>query len=395
MIDMGGPPPLRAAAKNYPLVTPFCAPRDSPPLLNEMDEKGGGVSLAPREKLARKAFQLTRQYDGAITDFLGRKDEERLFPDFISLNLIKVCDLRYGENPHQKAAFYRYDYREGFCLADMEQLHGKELSFNNLLDVDQALVISHRFDDPTAVIIKHTNPCGVGIGPSLAEAYERAYSTDPQSAFGSIIGFNRPVDGGVAEALSHLFVEVVVAPNFDSEALNILKRKKNVRLLCFKKGYRPAEKCDFRRVTGGALWQQIDSGFHDPDQWTVVSERKPSPYQVRAMGFGFRVVSHVKSNAVVLTTDVGTLGSGAGQMSRVDAVEGAIRKAQKTGFTLRGAIMASDAFFPFRDSIDLAAEAGISAVIQPGGSIRDKEVIQAADDRNMAMVFTGTRHFRH
>jgi phosphoribosylaminoimidazolecarboxamide formyltransferase/IMP cyclohydrolase len=392
MIDIGGPSMLRSAAKNHADVAVVVDPEDYESVLAEM-EADGGLSAATLRRLATRAFQVTSDYDRAIHDYLsgsvGGTDDP---PHRIRLELERARSLRYGENPHQRAALYHEAGDLTGTLADADVLQGKELSFNNLLDLDAALALVREFSEPAAAIMKHSNPCGVAVGGSPAQAYSRALETDPVSAFGSIVALNREVDGDTIERMRKGFVEAVVAPAYTPRALELLARKKNLRVLRLDVAARPAGgPWDFRRIRGGFLLQDWD---REPDGtvWKTVTRRQPSEAERRALSFAWKVVSHVKSNAIVFTGEDRTLGIGAGQMSRVDSVILARRKAAGP---LAGSVVASDAFFPFRDGVDAAAEAGATAVIQPGGSIRDEEVIAAADEHGIAMAFTGCRHFRH
>ena len=397
-IDIGGPTMLRSAAKNFADVTVLVDPGDYEWVLSRLRAGQGALTPEERFTLARKVFQHTADYDAVIADYLSgvclREDTfsppRDKFTASLHLSLSKVQDLRYGENPHQKAAFYRCKGEAG--LPQMEQLHGKELSFNNILDIEAAFRIARDFEDPVAVVIKHTNPCGVAVGASLAEAYINARETDPVSAFGSVLGFNRPLDSETAVEIISTFVEAVIAPDFDQEALKVLRTKQNLRLLRLQAPPERGGSWDIKRVAGGVLIQEWDSKALDWSDCRVLSKREPSESEWRALRFAWRVVKHVKSNAIVYANERQTLGIGAGQMSRVDSSRLAVSKARSS---LRGSVLASDAFFPFRDGVDAAAEAGASAIIQPGGSVRDKEVIQAADEHGMAMVFTGMRHFKH
>jgi len=396
-IDIGGPTMLRSAAKNYPDVTVVVDPGDYEVILSELKEKGE-VSLETNFRLARKVFQHTARYDGAISNYLGQIENGKMgfgFPETFTFQVKKAQELRYGENPHQKAAFYKeYTVAEP-SVSNAVQLHGKELSYNNILDTDSAFETVKEFDDIATVIIKHNNPCGAAISAaSLADAYRKAKDCDPVSAFGGVVGFNRVVDAETAKEMAKIFLEVVIAPGFEPEALEILKAKKDIRLLstpplsraCGQRGF------DFRKVVGGLLVQDRDLGNVPADQWKVVTKRKPTESELKGMAFGWKVAKHVKSNAVVLVREDRTIGIGAGQMSRVDSTRLAVMKAQSS---TKGTVLASDAMFPFRDGVDTGAEAGASAIIQPGGSIRDDEVIVAANEHNIAMVFTGMRHFRH
>ncbi|MBL8254693.1 MAG: bifunctional phosphoribosylaminoimidazolecarboxamide formyltransferase/IMP cyclohydrolase [Candidatus Competibacter sp.] len=399
-IDIGGPAMLRAAAKNHAAVTVVVDAGDYGRVLNEMRDNGGVVSTATRFDLAVKVFEHTGRYDGAIANYLGsiRAEGERdPFPRTYSTQFIKAQDMRYGENPHQGAAFYVEPKPAEACIATARQLQGKELSYNNVADTDAALECVKGFDAPACVIVKHANPCGVAIGSSILEAYDRAYKTDPTSAFGGIIAFNRPLDGATAKAIvDRQFVEVIIAPEVTPEALAATASKQNVRVLaCGSWGAERAPGWDYKRVTGGLLVQDRDLGRVTRSELKVVTKRQPTDQEMIDLLFAWQVVKFVKSNAIVYGKDGMILGVGAGQMSRVFSANIAIMKAREEKLDLKGAAMASDAFFPFRDGIDLAAEQGITAVIEPGGSMRDSEVIAAADEHGMTMVFTGMRHFRH
>jgi phosphoribosylaminoimidazolecarboxamide formyltransferase/IMP cyclohydrolase len=397
-IDIGGPTMLRAAAKNHRFVSVVTDPADYPQIIAEMRRTGGKVSEATNFELAKKTFQLTARYDGAISNYLGLlsagNPEKRDFPDTFSCQFAKAQDLRYGENPHQKAAFYREKDPQLSALSNARQLQGKELSYNNIMDGDAAWQVASGLDLPGAVIIKHANPCGAATSAGdMAEAFRKALAGDPVSAFGGIVALNRPVDKAAAAELVKTFFEVIIAPGFAEEALGILGSKKNVRVLeipasCTKisAGY------DFRRVMGGLLVQDRDLGAIAVPEARVVTRRVPTPAEYQALALAWRLVKYVKSNAIVYATSDQLVGVGAGQTSRVDAVRIAGMKAQ---LPTAGCVMGSDAFFPFRDGIDLAAQAGITAVIQPGGSLKDDEAIRAADEHGMAMLFTGMRHFRH
>ena len=395
-IDIGGPTMLRSAAKNYADVTVIVDADDYDAVITEMREKGGEVSVGTNFMLAKKVFQHTARYDGAITNYLTSLDgEERMeYPGVLTLQYRKAQDMRYGENPHQTSAFYVEDGVEEPSVSNAVQLQGKELSFNNVIDLNAALELAKEFEEGCAVIIKHTNPCGVAVdGGSLADAYRKARECDPLSAFGGIIGFNRVVDGETAREIASTFVEAVIAPGFDEKALDVLKEKKKLRLLQvpMKGSYRKTG-YDMKKVVGGLLLQTRDTAGIDIGALRVVTKRKPSDEELKAMDFAWKVCKHVKSNAIVYAHSDRTVGIGAGQMSRVDSSRIAVFKARSP---IEGTVMASDAFFPFRDGIDAAAEAGATAVIQPCGSIRDDEVIAAADEHGMAMVFTGIRHFKH
>ena len=396
-IDIGGPTMLRSAAKNYPDVTVLVDPNDYDPILSELKEKGE-ISIETNFRLAKKVFQHTARYDGAISNYLGQIEKGKKvheFPETFTFQVKKAQELRYGENPHQRAAFYREYLLTEPSVSNAVQIQGKELSFNNILDLDSAFETVKEFDESATVIIKHNNPCGVAISDrGLADAYRKARDCDPVSAFGGVVGFNRIVDVETAKEMAPIFLEVIIAPGFDPGALEILKTKKDLRILqspplthySLQKGY------DLRKVVGGLLLQDRDLGKVPMDQWRVVTKRKPTEEEKRAMAFGWEVAKHVKSNAIVLVREDRTIGIGAGQMSRVDSTRLAVMKAQSS---TKGTVLASDAMFPFRDGVDTGAEAGATAIIQPGGSIRDDEVIAAADEYNIAMVFTGMRHFRH
>jgi phosphoribosylaminoimidazolecarboxamide formyltransferase/IMP cyclohydrolase len=384
-IDIGGPSLIRSAGKNYESVTVVVDPADYDVVLENMRDNGGETTLKLRERLAIKAFIKTSAYDRAIGNFLNK---EQTTDASFSLSLPLAMRLRYGENPHQAAALYG-DFDEQF-----EKFHGKELSFNNILDINAATNLIAEFSESTVAILKHTNPCGVGSDPDLREAWEKAFATDKQAPFGGVIVCNRPVDESLARAISEIFSEVIIAPDFDPEARAVLQKKKNLRLIrLLASGPHVRSTDDIRSVSGGVLVQDVDRAS-DPPQ-NVVTKRKPTKGELEAMLFGWRVVKHVKSNAIVYSGPDRTLGIGAGQMSRVDASRIAIWKAEEAGLSLKGSAVASDAFFPFPDGLIAAADAGATAAIQPGGSVRDKEVIAAANDRDMAMIFTGIRHFRH
>lgn len=397
-IDIGGPTMLRSAAKNNRFVTVLVDPADYATVIGEMKSSEGAVSEATNFQLGVKVYQHTAAYDGAISNWLGKKtaEENSDFAPTLSLQYHKAQGMRYGENPHQKAAFYVEKDVKDISIATARQLQGKELSYNNIADTDAALECVKQFSDaPACVIVKHANPCGVAVGASLAEAYERAFSTDPESAFGGIIAFNRELDGQTAAAIcAKQFVEVIIAPKVSAEAVTVVAAKKNVRLLeCGEWSQEVAQRLDFKRVNGGLLVQESDLLLLN--EFKVVSKRMPTEQERRDLEFAWMVSKYVKSNAIVYARDDMTIGVGAGQMSRVNSARIAAIKAEHAGLEVKGAAMASDAFFPFRDGIDNAAAVGIAAVIQPGGSIRDEEVIAAADEHDMAMVFTSMRHFRH
>lgn len=404
-IDIGGPTMLRAAAKNYERVAVVVDPADYPGLLDELERSGGALSRATRFRLARKAFAHTAGYDAAIAAYLSsfadEGGERAGFPDVLTLQYERELELRYGENPHLQAAFYRERKnplglatgRPG--VAGAQVLQGKALSYNNLLDLDAALACCLEFREPAAVIVKHTNPCGVAVDAGgVAAAYARARECDPVSAFGGIVAVNRQVDEALASQLVETFLECVVAPGYSTVARELLAGKKNVRLIDVGPIALSADASGWalRSVTGGLLVQQADLSIVAAADAKVVTKRAPTAAELAALDFAWRVCKHVKSNAIVYASGTRTVGVGAGQMSRVDAAKIAVMKAQ---LPLAGSCVASDAFFPFRDGIDALAEAGATAVIQPGGSIRDEEVIAAADEHDVAMVFTGMRHFRH
>ena len=399
-IDIGGPTMLRAAAKNHASVTVLIDPADYSRVIEQV-EKTGGVDDATRFDLAVKTFEHTAHYDGAIANFLGKIEhdgETADFPRTFNAQFNKTQNMRYGENPHHKAAFYIEKNPETGSIGAAQQIQGKELSYNNIADTDAALECVKTFpESPACVIVKHANPCGVAIADDLFTAYDLAYQTDTTSAFGGIIAFNRILDAKTAQAIiDRQFVEVIIAPEISDEAKAIVSQKANVRLLCC--GAFPeqqTEGLDFKRVTGGLLVQERDTALVTADELKVVTKKAPSEEQMLDLLFAWRVAKFVKSNAIVYVNNQQTIGIGAGQMSRVVSSRIAGIKAEDAGLTVPGAVMASDAFFPFRDGLDAAAEAGISAVIQPGGSMRDNEVIAAADEHGIAMVFTGMRHFRH
>jgi len=397
-IDIGGPSMVRSAAKNYRDVAIVTRPDQYAALLEEMRRHNGALSLATRERLAAAAFARTAAYDRAISAYFADRTETGPFPAVLDLRLERRQVLRYGENPHQRAAFYVEPDAPAASVARAEVLHGKELSYNNLLDLDSALNLVREFAEPAAVVIKHNNPCGAAIGATLVEAFRKAYEGDPLSAFGGILGFNREVDEATAMQITgpDRFVECIIAPGFSDAAFHILTTrptwKKSVRLLKTTGELTPPTRRDYRRVDGGLLVQDRDWGSNDFAQLKVVTNRAPTEEEMRDLRFTWLVCKHVKSNAIVLGKGGMVVGVGAGQMSRVDSVQIAVRKAGERG---KGAVLASDAFFPFRDNVDEAARAGVTAVIQPGGSVRDAESIQACEEHGLAMVFTGIRHFRH
>ncbi len=398
-IDIGGPAMVRASAKNHERVTIVVDPLDYGTVLAEIEREGGSVSAATRRRLATKAFAHTAQYDAAVAAYLdraARNGPASGFPDLLALQFRKRLDLRYGENPHQQAAFYVATDSQGASVGSASQLQGKELSFNNLADADTAFECVRQFEAPACVIVKHANPCGVGVATSLREAYDRAFRTDPTSAFGGIIAFNHPLDGETARIIvERQFVEVIVAPSMEPEAREACARKENVRLLVTG-GLAPSNtRVEMRSLNGGLLLQGRDTGMVSRDDLKVVTRRAPAATELDDLLFAWQVCKFVKSNAIVFAKAGMTVGIGAGQMSRVVSTRIAAMKARDEGLEPRGSVMASDAFFPFRDGLDAAAEHGITAVIQPGGSKRDAEVIAAADEHGLAMVFTGMRHFRH
>lgn len=405
-IDIGGPTMVRAAAKNHAAVTILVNPLDYENFLLELDAQQGELSTQSRFQYALKAFEHTAQYDAAIADYLGRFQTSPASPDTwpkqrfshtFNRQFIKVQEMRYGENPHQQAAFYRSADAPTGCVASAQQVQGKELSFNNVADTDAALECVKAFDEPACVIVKHANPCGVAVGSHLLNAYQRAYQTDPTSAFGGIIAFNRPLDKNTAELiLKQQFVEVIIAPSVEPDALPVLAQKTNIRVLsCGQWQANSVQDFDYKRVQGGLLVQEFDLGRVSKAELKCVSKRSPSDAELDDLLFAWKVAKYVKSNAIVYAHNKQTIGIGAGQMSRVYSAKIAGIKAQDENLQVAGSVMASDAFFPFRDGIDAAAAAGIRAIIQPGGSMRDEEVIKAADEADIAMVFTGMRHFRH
>jgi phosphoribosylaminoimidazolecarboxamide formyltransferase/IMP cyclohydrolase len=400
-IDIGGPTMLRAAAKNHADVTVVVDSADYALVLEEMQQNDGAVTDATRYTLAVKTFEHTARYDGAIANYLGAinaEGERADFPRTINFQFRQVQTMRYGENPHQRAAFFvEHDQAEA-SVSTARQIQGKELSYNNVADTDAALECVKAFGEaPACVIVKHANPCGVALADSPLEAYERAFRTDPTSAFGGIIAFNRPLDAATARAIiDRQFVEVIIAPLIEAAALPVLAEKQNVRVLeCGTWEAESVATLDFKRVNGGLLVQDRDLGRITESDLTVVTRRAPDAGELQDLLFAWRVGKFVKSNAIVYCKDRMTIGVGAGQMSRVYSARVAALKAADENLQIKGSVMASDAFFPFRDGIDQAAEAGIVAVIEPGGSMRDDEVIAAADEHDIAMVFTGMRHFRH
>ncbi len=395
-IDIGGPTLIRASAKNFPHVLVIVDPDDYSKLLDTLDI--GEISFDERKKLAQKAFQHVAMYDTAISQYLLEKENGFALPENMTIAMTKLCGMRYGENPHQQAAFYKEervgDVTRKNTVAEAKQLWGKELSFNNILDADAAWNAATEFADQTLAIIKHTNPCGLASHINQTEAYRQALSGDPVSAFGGIVAINRSVDKATAEEIVKTFYEIIVAPQYDSEALEILKTKKDLRILDMgmPKDQASTVHYDYRRVGGGLLVQMSDEVAEDSGTWRLVTKRTPSAEEMESLIFAWKVAKHVKSNAIVLAKDSTLLGMGAGQPSRIDSVEIALKKA---GSESKGSALASDAMFPFPDGIEAAAAGGVTAVVHPGGSMRDELVIEAADKLNLAMLFTGTRHFRH
>lgn len=392
-IDIGGPTMVRAAAKNNKYVAIVVNPERYGMIIDMLKAKGE-IDEKTRLELAAEAFTHTAEYDSFISNYLKEQTGfGEKFPDVAILAGEKIQDMRYGENPHQGAAFYRSLGAKGVCVATAKQLHGKELSYNNIVDLNAALELVKEFSEPAAVVIKHTNPCGTSIGENICDAYQKAYACDSVSAFGGIVGLNRMVDAAAATEMSKTFLEAVIAPGFTPEALEVLTKKANIRLLeTGEFAGTSYNGLDVKRVNGGFLLQDADNQAEDSSAWQVVTDTQPTPEQWEELGFAWRVVKHVKSNAIVVTKDKQAIGVGAGQMNRVGSANIAFAQA---GEKANGAVLASDAFFPFRDTIDQAAKAGIKAIVQPGGSIRDEESIQAANEHGIAMIFTGTRHFRH
>lgn len=386
-IDIGGPSMLRSAAKNHASVTVVCDSGDYPTVLDAM-RQGGEVLQQLRKKLALKVYQRTSAYDAAISTYLNAKyNGEGSLPDTLNIGMPMVQKMRYGENPHQDAALYG-DFNKYF-----KQLHGKELSYNNIIDISAATWLIAEFEKPTLAILKHTNPCGVASCDNLVDAWNQAFETDKQAPFGGIIVMNRKLEAELAQIISGIFSEVIIAPDFSDEALEILTKKKNLRLMIST--YKKSDAFQFKSVIGGLLAQSADAIEELKENMEVVTKRQPTEEEWRALLFGWKVVKHVKSNAIVYAGCERTLGIGAGQMSRVDSSQIAVWKAEQAGLSLNGSVVASDAFFPFADGLVAAAKAGATAAIQPGGSVRDAEVIEAANENNMAMVFTKVRHFRH
>ncbi len=401
-IDIGGPSLLRAAAKSFEDVVVITSPARYQEIITELKVNNGRIKKETSRRLAIDVFQLTSWYNHLISQYLRETTLKEEFPDSKEIFLKKIQDLRYGENPHQKASFYgERGILENSCLTGAKQLQGKEISFNNLLDLQAGLALVREFKEPAAVVIKHTNPCGTALGKNIVQAYKRAYRTDPVSAFGSIVALNRKVEKSFAKELKGRFVEAVIAPEFDKKALEILAKKKDLRVLqiknqsLIKSGVKIKNReYDYRRISGGLLIQEKDDKLF-AGKLKLVTKRRPTKKEIANLKFAWVVAKHVKSNSIVLVKNKTTVGVGAGQMSRVDSCEIAIKKSEKSSLSVKGAVAASDAFFPFPDGVNLLAKKGIVAIIQPGGSMRDKEVISAANKHKLAMVFTGMRHFKH
>jgi len=393
-IDIGGPTLIRAAAKNHAFAAVVTSPASYDAVIEELRGAGGRLSERTRESLAREAFSYTARYDASISRWFAEREED--FALQVTIPYEKVLDLSYGENPHQRAAYYAQVGARTHLLSMVSKLHGKELSFNNLLDLDSARRLVDEFELPAAAIVKHNNPCGCAVATDLSEAFGKALATDRQSAFGGVVAVNRTVDRALAEQLNAMFVELVFAPGFDEDALEVLQRKPNIRLLrSEERRLPPLTEQDVKRVRGGLLVQDYDWGSEDRLDMRVVTERKPTEEEWGGLQFAMRVCKHVRSNAIVLAKDLATTGVGAGQMSRVDSVRISVDKAAAAGIDLEGSVLASDAFFPFADGPEHAIEAGVRSIIQPGGSQRDHEVVEACDRAGVAMVFTARRHFRH
>ncbi len=394
-IDIGGPAMVRSSAKNFNDVAVVVDPKDYETVIQEMNAYEGSTTLKTRKRLSRDAFTHTARYDSMISNYLTlQSDDGSGFPAVYQEGYEKIQDLRYGENPHQSAALYRQSSAGLSDIVSARQLQGKELSFNNLLDLNAAWELVTEFESSAAVIIKHTNPCGVALNENQLQAFIQARETDPTSAFGGILSFNRPLGEEVAREILKNFVEAIVAPGFDKKAVEMLAAKKNIRLMEMPAtvSSRSGKRMDIKRIGGGLLVQDLDTVTYDPARLKIVTEKQPTEQEMEDLKFAWVIAKHVKSNAIIYARNQETIGLGAGQMSRVDSARLAVDKAKKP---LPGSVMASDAFFPFRDSVDEAAKSGVSAIIQPGGSIRDEEVIQAANEHMVAMVFTGIRHFKH
>jgi len=393
-IDIGGPTLIRAAAKNHAYAAVVVSPEAYDAVLEELRFGDGRLSDRTRQALAQEAFAYTARYDAAVSRWFAEREDD--FPGQYARAYEKVLDLSYGENPHQRAAYYAEVGTRSHLMSMVSKLHGKELSFNNLLDLDAGRRIVDDFELPAVAIIKHNNPCGAAVGAGIEEAFDRALATDPQSAFGGVVCFNRPIELSLAEKLNSMFLEVVFAPGYENDALAVLEQKPNVRLLHDQeRRLATMGEHDLKRVRGGLLVQDRDTGLQQREDMEVVTQRKPSEQEWGELLFAMRICKHVRSNAIVLATELGTVGIGAGQMSRVDSVRIAVDKARAAEHSLDGAVMASDAFFPFADGPGLAIEAGVRAIIQPGGSQRDPEVVEACDAAGVAMVFTRRRNFRH
>lgn len=390
-IDIGGPSMLRSASKNYKFIPVICDPKDYTRVIDELKAHGETL-LATRAQLAAKVFRYTARYDAMIADYLTNKSDEEKFPESFTITYDKVQDLRYGENPHQRAAFYK-GMNPQYSIANAKQLHGKELSYNNIQDGNAAIEILKDFEgQPTVVVLKHMNPCGVGIGATIEEAWEKAYDADPISIFGGIVAMNAPLNVAVAEKLSKIFLEIIIAPAFDKAAFDMLAKKRNIRLMKLDTSLEVNAKYKITNVNDGLLVQDIDDHKITEEDLRCVTNRKPTDEEIKQLLFAWKVVKHVKSNAVVLVKDNMTVGVGAGQMNRVGAAKIAIEQAEEKA---KGAIMSSDAFFPMADTVERAAAVGITAIIQPGGSIKDQLSIDVCNEHGIAMVFTGVRHFKH
>lgn len=390
-IDIGGPTMIRAAAKNHQDVAVIVDPEDYVNVVEEI-KQSGEVSYDTKLKLCFKVFEHTSQYDTMIADYLRDKAGMPAFRETFTMTFEKAQDLRYGENPHQKAMYYKEIGKCDGQLSSAKQLHGKELSFNNINDTNGALMLLKEFEEPTVVAVKHANPCGVGCGSSIFEAYQKAYEADPVSIFGGIIAANREIDDKTAEKIHEIFIEIVIAPSFSDKALEILKQKKNIRLLTLDNISKKVSGFDMKKVSGGLLVQEIDQELYHPDELTCVTDKKPTEQEMKDLEFAWKVVKHTKSNAIVLAKGDQTVGVGPGQTNRITALELAVKYG---GDKVRGAVLASDAFFPFDDCVKAAADAGITAIMQPGGSIRDQDSIDACNKYGIAMVFTKMRHFKH
>ena len=392
-IDIGGPSLIRAAAKNYLYTTVIVSPDQYGDLINDIENNKNKTSTEFRQRCAIRAFEHTARYNALISEYLKNVFDEKSFSEELTLAGRKINDLRYGENPHQVAAYYSFS--QSTPLNDFNQLHGKELSYNNLIDLDAALSIVKEFDENFVVIIKHTNPCGAAVGDTLLNAYKTALDSDSLSAFGGIVGVSGEVDAPLAEEMSGHFFECIIAPGFTDEALEILQKKKNLRLLTYLSQRKDLFSYQVRTITDGFLVQSKDLAKIDIKKAKVATKRSPTEKEWKALSFAWKLVKHVHSNAIIYTTDNQLIGVGAGQMSRVDAAELAVKKAEQAKHSTKDTVCASDAFFPFKDGVEALARAGITAVVQPGGSIRDEEVIEAADANNLAMVLTEMRHFKH